>query len=590
VLAAALLVRAIAAFAPGMAWFGVNELRFLPPVAWALLVLAALLCVPAVARRALPVLRTPGQWIAERPATASLALGALLAGLVLLLPDRTAFVGDFLLREGSVVEAVGTHTLFPQALPLDTVLHYRLAEWAANFHLLDVNATARALGAVEAFVLGALAVAFARAVRARGAAACLVAGAVAFTGALGLMSGYGKAFSEMCLLTLATATFAVRVARDGQRIGALGLTIALGFALHRSVLALVPATVLALVIAARDPALRPRFVRPGAIAGLAASAVAMAAFLPRIIHMATGFDVTQHFASEEVTRHGGLLAAAFAPARLRDLANVGLAFTPLVALAFVATVDARSLRSREGAVLAALWAPLAALALVLFPAQGAFRDWDVFAATGIARAALAAWLLARLVDGAKSRAWLAPATIAVCATTTLFGLWLAHDRERGLARVQAFLVEPPGLSEVERSKTWDFLGATWSQMGRDSSAARAFELATQSSRNPRLYLQWAMAASHAGNLRESQRAMQELVAFAPGVGMAWTLLGSASWQLQDYPEAARAARALANLKPGDAEAKSRADGIAAFARAWQDSVRAAEAAGSAPGPRATPSR
>ena len=75
--------------------------------------------------------------------------------------------------------------------------------------------------------------------------------------------------------------------------------------------------------------------------------------------------------------------------------------------------------------------------------------------------------------------------------------------------------------------------------------------------------------------------MQELVAFAPGVGMAWTLLGSASWQLQDYPEAARAARALANLKPGDAEAKSRADGIAAFARAWQDSVRAAEATGSA---------
>ena len=68
-------------------------------------------------------------------------------------------------------------------------------------------------------------------------------------------------------------------------------------------------------------------------------------------------------------------------------------------------------------------------------------------------------------------------TIAVCVTTTLFGLWLAHDKERGLARVQAFLVEPPGLSEVERSKTWDFLGATWSQMGRDSSAARAFELA-----------------------------------------------------------------------------------------------------------------
>ena len=92
-----------------------------------------------------------------------------------------------------------------------------------------------------------------------------------------------------------------------------------------------------------------------------------------------------------------------APARLRDVANVGLAFTPLLPLAFLALVDAKKLRTREGAVLAALWAPLVVLALALFPAQGAFRDWDVFAATGIARAALAAWLLARLTT-ARSRA------------------------------------------------------------------------------------------------------------------------------------------------------------------------------------------
>ena len=194
-----------------MAWFGVNELRFLPPVAWAFLVLAALLCVPSVARRALPALRTPGDWIVERPGH-GLARARDPAGGPRAAPARPHGVRRRLPPARGLGRRGRRHA---HAVPAGAAARHRASlpprGAAANFHLLDANATARALGAVEAFVLGALAVAFARAVRTKGAAACLVAAAVAFTGALGLMTGYGKAFSEMCLLTLATATFAIRV-------------------------------------------------------------------------------------------------------------------------------------------------------------------------------------------------------------------------------------------------------------------------------------------------------------------------------------------------------------------------------------------
>ncbi len=574
VLVAALAARAATPFLPGMAWFGVNELRFLPPSAWLLLVAAAALCVPALARRAVAPVRGLGEWSARRPALAALVVGGAACALVVALPDRTAFVGDFLLREGAVQEAVGSG-IFPQALPLDVLLHARIPAALVARHLLDANAAARALGAAEALALGALAVAFVRALRLRGAAAGLALCAVVFTGALGLLTGYGKAFSETCLLALAVAAFGVRAARDGESLGALVVTLALGLGTHRSAIAFLPAGAVAFALAARGEGARARFLRPTTLAGLVALAVTLVAYGPQIASTAMGFDMTQHFASAEVRGHGGLLAAALQPARMRDLLNVMLALTPLSPLVLLLADGGASWRTREGAVLAALWAGCGAVALLVLPAQGMFRDWDVFATAGMARAILAAWMLARVVDAGRSRAWLAPAVAAVCVATTVLGLWLAHDRARGLARVEAIVTGPPVRSDAERSKTWDFLGASWHLDGRDADAARAFGHATETSRNPRLYLQWAIMAANAGDLRESQRVLQELVRLSPGVGLAWSNLGSVSWQLHDYPEAARAARAIARLVPADRDAAARAEQLEMFARAWQDSVRAA---------------
>ena len=569
-----MLAYALSPFAPGMWAWGVNGLRFLPPLAWILVALCALALVPRASARLVPPTRVLGDLVAGRPGLAALLFGLAAAALVLALPDRAHFVGDFLLRQGTVETSHRPNILFPQALPLDVLLHYRVPLALFEAHLLDAGTYGRALGALEAFVLAGLAILLARTLRLEGAAACAFVCAATFTGALGLMTGYSKAFSELALLTLAVAAFGTRVAREGRGVLGLALACALGLALHRSALALLPASLFALVLAARDPKARARLVAPAALAGYAVLALAAVLYLPAIVRTATGFDMAQHFASEDVTKAGGLLAASFAPRRLLDLANVFLFLTPLAPLALVL---APGVRERPMFVLAALCASWFALAFVLFPAQGVFRDWDVFVPAGVAVAVLAGGLAARAL--AKGRATWAGTLSVVCVLLTALGLASAHDRERSWTRVEAFVTGPPERTPVERSKTWDFLGASWHQAGRPADAARAFGKAAETSRSQRMYLQWALSARDAGDLRQAQRVLEELVAFAPQTTVAWTQLGSVSWQLGDYAEAARAAHELMRLSPNDAEVRARGEYVERYYAAWRDSVAGRSPAG-----------
>ncbi len=588
-LALVLLAYVLAPFAPGMALWGVNALRFLPGAAWLLPAIGLLALIPSLARRAVPLARALGDLILRKPVTATIVLGGALAALVLAFPDRARFVGDFLMRQGTVEEAIRPNLLFPQALPLDTWLHYRLPLLLSDAHLLTPAAYGRALGALEAFALGALAVALARALALAGPAACAAACAVAFTGALGLMTGYSKAFSELALVTLALAAFGTRVAREGRGAFGLMLACALGLALHRSALALLPAALVALALAARDPGLRPRLGARSALAGYGVLAVALALFLPSIIRTATGFDVTQHFASEDVQRAGGLIPAAFGGRRLLDLLNVFVFLTPLAP--FVLAAPGSALRRQPATlVLGALFLSWFGVAFLVFPAQGVFRDWDVFAAAGVATAALGGWVLAHAIAERRERAVLAVGVSAACIALAIVGLWLPRDRDRGWRRVEAFVAGPPLRSAVERAKTWDFLGASWYQAGRYADAARAFGHAAETSRSQRIYLQWATATRDAGDAVGYQRVLKDMVAFSPETGLAWQMLGSVSWQLGDYPEAARAAKNLARLAPGDADVAARAAYVERFYAAWRDSVEGRSKVGPHGGLNVGPSR
>ena len=572
------LATVITPFLPGMGPWGVNGLRFLPAAAWLLVIAALLALLPGVAVRGVPAAGAFGNLALRRPVTAGLLVGTALALLVLAFADQTRFVGDFLMRQGTVEESMRPGVLFPQALPLDVFLHYRIPLALSSAHLLEAGAYGRVLGALEAFGLGALAVAFARALALEGPAACAAVCAVAFTGALGLMTGYSKAFSELALATLAVAAFGTRVAREGRGVLGLGLVTGLALALHRSGVALLPAAAIALVVAARDPKLRPRLTRPAALAGYAALALALGWFLPAIVRTATGFDMTQHFASEDVVRQGGLLAAAFHAQRLVDLLNVFVYLTPLAPLVLFAATGG-ALRERAAPVLLALFGAWFGVAFLVFPAQGVFRDWDVFAASGVATAVLAAWILGRATSGAKDRAPLAVSVSVACIALTALGLWLPRDRARGWSRVEAFVAGPPTRTAVERAKTWDYLGASWYQAGRHADAARAFGHAAETSRSQRIYLQWATAARDAGDAAQAQRVLEDLVGFAPGTGLAWQMLGSIAWQRGDYAASANAARAIAKLAPDDAGVAERTRYVVRFYEAWKDSVEGRSALG-----------
>jgi tetratricopeptide (TPR) repeat protein len=314
-----------------------------------------------------------------------------------------------------------------------------------------------------------------------------------------------------------------------------------------------------------DPRTRPRLKSKGALAGFAAIALAAAVFVPMIVRTATSFDMAQHFDSEDVRRQGGLLAAAVRPARLIDLLDLVFLFTPLGVLSLVFLPKAGAREIRVALVLALSWG---ALAFVLFPAQGAFRDWDVFAPAGVALAILAGALAARAAGE-----WLAAVPV-VCLAGALLVLGSAHDREGTWRRAEAFMAGPPERTPVERAKTWEYLGSSWFQAGRYADAARAFGREAETSRSQRVYLQWAIAANHAQDDALTRRVLEELVTFAPGTALAWQQLGALAWQQGDYATAARAARALAKLAPDNSVLQRNAQDIERFYEAWRDSANA----------------
>lgn len=546
--------RAALAFVPTMHGWALNLHRFLHPlVAWLPWALVAAALAPPVARRLVPWAERAGDALArDRRAVALAAVAAAL--VVLALPDQVRFTGDFLIRQGTVETALRPDRVWPQALPLDTWLHFRLPLDLDRALGLDPNLYGRLFGAAAAGAFVALAAAFARALGLAGGAALAVAAAACCGGTLALFTGYSKGLAGMSVAALAVAAFGARVAREGRGFVGLGLALAFATALHRSGPALLPAGLLAWAFGARA---RPGAARtPEALTGLALPLVATAALAPRIVSVLRGYDRV-HVASPEVAAQGGLLSAALAPARLADTVNLVLLLAPLaLAVPLVAAAFGRDLpRRREGLVLLALALPLAALIPVLHPIHGAHRDWDVFAAGGVALAALAAWLAGEALRAAPARAWVAPALVVALAVPAL--QWVAHqaDLERGIARVEAFVREAPARPPAERAYTWDFVGTRWNQTDNYPASAEAFRRACEDAPSPRMLLQWAVAEVLAGNLREGIAAYRRHLEKDPRSLAGWLGLAAAASRVPDYPEARRALEQVLELDPAHREAR-----------------------------------
>jgi tetratricopeptide (TPR) repeat protein len=552
-LVALALARAALGFTPGMGAWSLNLHRFLhPALAWLPWAVAAAALVPAVARRIAPHGERIGEALASGargPWIAALAAAAMALGL----PDQARFTGDFLIRQGTIEEALLPERVWPQALPLDIALHFRLPLALSRGAGLDPNLYGRLSGAAMAAALALAAAWLARAAGFRRGAALVAWSGAFFVGTLALFTGYNKGLAGLAVLALAIGAAGVRVAREGRGHLALGALLALAVALHRSGPAFLAAGLVAWIAGgrARPGAWRER----SALAAAALPLAALAGFGPKIVQTLGGYDRV-HYAPADVAAAGGPLAAALAPARLADTANLVVLLAPLaVALPPVAIAFGRALpRRREGRVLAALAAPALAAFPLLRPINGPFRDWDVFAPFAAGLAALAAWLAGHALQRAPARAWVAPAAALALAVPAL--QWVAHqaDLPRGIARAEAFAVESPARSGNERALTWDYVGTRWNQVQNYGPSAAAFRRATEYAPSPRLLFQWALSEVMAGNPRGAIVAYHRHLEKDPASLPGWLGLAAAASRVPDFEESRRALHKVLELDPGNRDA------------------------------------
>ena len=549
-LAILVAARALASWSSGMWLWGLDAQRFLPFVSgwlpWGVLALAL---VPAFGRALAPAATALGGALVRRPALAALIAVLLGVGLVAALPDQALFLGDFALRTGTIATGKDlpggapafAARLFPQAMPLDVLVHVRLPGFLIAHAGLSVPAALRLLGALGAALLAVAAVRLPRALALDGAAALAAAAILWSGGYLGMFTGYGKSAIEMTALTALAGAAAFDAARNGRGLVTHGLAtrIALGF--HRSGVLLLPLA-LAGFAAAPGP-----WTRPTRWIGAAIVAASLAMFGPRAVQLLTTFDVQHHLAPPGPWTPGGLVAALFAPLHLLDVLNVTLVLSPLAPLLLVLWPGMPG--GRRTSVLIALALPALAMLLLTRPQQGVFRDRDVFAQAGVSISMLVAWAAGETLRADRRRAWLAASLVFGAVVPSAQWLVLMHRSDDALRYVRAYIDGPPARPAWDRAATWDFIGTRALAHERWETAGEAYERAVQAARNPRLIAEWGMTDVVRGRYARAESLFRSAVTLNPDFTMAWNgLAAAASWN-NDTAACAESERNLARLDP-----------------------------------------
>jgi tetratricopeptide (TPR) repeat protein len=229
-----------------------------------------------------------------------------------------------------------------------------------------------------------------------------------------------------------------------------------------------------------------------------------------------------HLVGHEGEGIAGLARALFAPLHLLDVANLVLFLVPLAPLLLLVPAwrrrtagatrpAAAGLSRREWGFLLLLAAPFLLTLPLIHPAQGVPRDFDVFAAAGVALALLLAAAVAPRLRSAPGAGWLAPALLVAALAPPLEYLLLQADLERGLARVEALAAGPPLRPEYERAKLREFLGARYYRSGHLREAVAQYAQAAALGPSPNIVLGWAAVSEYAGDLESEERAYRLLL-------------------------------------------------------------------------------
>jgi len=544
-LIALILLRWGAEAAADRTWWGLDFARFLHPAARVGPWIAALLAMafaahPRVARAD----RRRARWHEAWPAAPAVIAALVVAGLCLAFPERTFFTGDFALRRSAVVGLADFDKLFPQAMPLDRFFHLTLPRAIQAGTGLSVETVALAGGALRAAAFAALAVAFAGLLGARGMAWLLAVTTVGASAALGLFTGYDKAFADLSLVTLAFAVAGLREIANGRPGWASGLLVVAAAGLHRSGVALLPAW---LALGHWRPVPDP----PGSWRWPWARIVPLSAALalaPLVWQAFLTFD-ERHLAPSGPAH---ALAAAILPGRLLDVTNRFLLLTPVLPLLPVA-IALVGIAWRERST-RWLWitAALCVLpSLAVHPVQGEFRDWDDFAAIGVALSLPLAALLAR--TAAAVPPFLAVALAAATLVPRVQWLMLQSSGNRSLARIEAWAAGPPPREKTVAASTLEFVAMVHYRDGRLEQGRRAMQQAVDRVPSPRYQLEWAMAEALRGEWRQALPLFERVIVLAPRDPATWIVLAESAAQHGDRATLARAARALREIDPSHPE-------------------------------------
>lgn len=491
--------------------WGLDTFRWWPaPVTVALFALAAAGFVPKVARALQRGFERLGAAWEARPRAFDLLLGALVGAIVFALRDPVAFVGDLGLRLGALTLDIPMARLFPQAFPLDLALNVHLARALAASGL-GPDAALQLVGALVAAGFTLAALAFLRAVGARGALLPPAALALLAGGYLVHFAGYDK-YGPLLLGIALAAAGAARLLGDGRGAWTLAAGTAICLLSTRLGFAVLPASLLAFALAARRPA-RPRSLVPAAVACLAVAA----AILPRTLAILLEFDRRVHMPGGAVARALESPGAPDLVIRLADAKNLMWFLVPLwpAGLAVLAgrlAAGVAALRPAGlGAVAALALATHLAILVGVRARQGVARDWDAYAGVAlvVALAVVAALVSFWRRPGAAAATAPAAATVSLACALALWGL---HANETAaLARIEAQLEGRPAWSESARAAAHDYLGLRDLRLERFAAAARRFEAAAAIAPNPRFFYQAGLAHLGAGALEPAERAFADAV-------------------------------------------------------------------------------
>jgi len=544
------LARGVSPLSPTMWAWGPNLGRFLPPWAGLALVMLSLLpVVPALGSSLEGALSACGTAL-ERP-RGRLAF-ALLAGIVVLaLPDRTWFTGDFLLRQGTS-ETGGLAANFAHAMPLEVLIDRWLPMLATPGAGADPNAFTRVFECLLSAALAACAVSLADEWGLRGGARAVAVAVAVFGGHLTAFTGLGRPAALGCLLTATTLLGSLRLLRADRGGALLGVSLGLALLAHRGALMLLP--LWAFVVVRSVPRWRAGQVSSRRLApAVLLPALCAAAIAPRMARVIVEFDLPRH-----VTLASGAPRATPVVGHLGfgllELLNLLWVLVPALPLALLARGPGLRSERRDGTT--AMWVlSLSSIAVLLLihPVQGVFRDLEVFAPAGLALSLHAGRGLGSWIGEARGRTWLAAAIVAATVVPSLQWLVHFHDPSRGMARARAFAVEAPRRSADETAQVWDFLAY---RAFRASDWPVALETARASAAgapNERALVMWAMARTYNHDAAGAESIYASLASRYPGDPVVWLGLGGAAIAAGDTAGAARANARLNSFAPGSRE-------------------------------------